>query len=157
MLRDRRHLALSACITIQCYIGVSHSRYKICKELPRPRPCRQQPQQLQDHMTPTVSRALRRIQEAKEAILPIPWRNSDHATNMSQAMPSQNLDAKSIWYTDGSKQVRDDGVHVIGAAVYNATRGSSHSINPRGSGATNTITRAELAAIASALLFMGQG
>ena len=68
---------------------------------------------------------------------------------MSQAMPSQKLDAKSIWYTDGSKQVRDGGANVIGAGVCNATRGISHSIDPRGSGATNTITRAELAAIAS--------
>ena len=33
----------------------------------------------------------------------------------------------------------------------------THSINPSGSGATNTITRAELAIIASALLLMGQG
>ena len=75
---------------------------------------------------------------------------------MSQAMPSQKLDANSIWYTDGSKQVRDDGVNVIGAGDYNATRGIAHSIIPRGSGATNTITRAELAAIASALQLMGQ-
>ena len=72
-------------------------------------------------------------------------------------MPGQKLDAKSIWYTDGSKQVRDDGVNVIGSEVYNATRGISHAINPRGSGATNTITCAELAAIAYALLLMGQG
>ena len=108
-------------------------------------------------MTPTVPRALRRIQESKEAILPILWRHSDRAINMSQAMPSQKLDAKSIWSTDGSKQVRDDEVNVIGAGVYNATKGISHSINPRGSGATHTITRAELAAIASALLLMGQG
>ena len=72
-------------------------------------------------------------------------------------MPSQKLNAKSIWYTDGSKQVGDDGANVIGAGGYNPTRGISHSINPRGSGATNTITRAELAAIASALLLMGQG
>ena len=35
--------------------------------------------------------------------------------------------------------------------VYNAARGISHSNNPRESGAKNTITRAELAAIASAL------
>ena len=47
-------------------------------------------------------------------------------------------------------------LYIIGAGVYNATRGTSHSINPTGSGATNTITRAELAAIASALQLMGQ-
>ena len=123
---------------------------------PRPKPCRQQLQQRQDHMTPTVPRALRRIQEAKEVILPTPWRHSDNTTNMSQTMPGQKRDARSIWFTDGSKQVRDDGANVIGAGVYNATRGSSHSINPRGSGATNTITHAKLAAIASALLLMGQ-
>ena len=45
---------------------------------------------------------------------------------------------------------------MIGAGVYNAPRGISHSINPRGSGATNNITRAELAAIASALRLLGQ-
>ena len=28
-------------------------------------------------------------------------------------MPSQKVDAKSIWYTDGSKQVRDDGTNVM--------------------------------------------
>ena len=33
---------------------------------------------------------------------------------------------------------------VIAAAVYNATRGMSHSISPRESGATNTTTHAEL-------------
>ena len=76
-------------------------------------------------------------------------------------MPSQKLVAKSIWYTDGSKQIRYDEISVIGDGVYIATRGVSHFINPRGSsGATNTITRPELAAIAaiaSTLLLMGQG
>ena len=43
------------------------------------------------------------------------------------------------------------------SGVYKATRGISHSINPRGPSATNTITRIELAAIASALPLMGQG
>ena len=133
-------------------VGVPNHRIR-----PRFRLCRRQPQHPQDHMTPTMPRALTRIQEAKEAMLPILWRHGDHATNTSQAMPSQRPDAKSNWYTDGSKQVHDDGVDVIGAGVYNATRGISFSINPRESGATNTITRAELAAIASALLLMGQG
>ena len=75
---------------------------------------------------------------------------------MQQACSSQELDAKSAWYTDGSKQVHVDGVNVIGAGVYNAME-ISHSINLRWSGATHTITRAELAAIASALLLMSQG
>lgn len=70
-------------------------------------------------------------------------------------MSSQTLGAKSIWYTDGSKQVRDDGANIIGAEVYSATRRISHSIKPRWSDASNTITRAKLAAIASALLLMG--
>ena len=74
---------------------------------------------------------------------------------MTLAIPSQRVNAELRWQTDGSKQVHDDWSYVIGAGVYNAARGNSHSINPRGSGATNTITRAELAA--SALLFMGQG
>ena len=117
----------------------------------RPRPCRQQPQ---DHMTPSVPRAFRRKPYCppRKQILPTPWRHCDHARTMTQAMPSQKLDAKSFWYIDGSKQVRDDGINVF--VAYNATRGVSHPINPRGSGATNTITRAELAAIAS--LFIGQ-
>ena len=45
---------------------------------------------------------------------------------------------------------------MIGASIYDATSKISDSINPRGSGATNTITRAKLAAIASALVLMGQ-
>ena len=85
-----------------------------------------------------------------------PQRHCNHATNMTQAMPSQRVNAKLRWYTDGSKQVHDDWSYVIGAGVYNyAARGISRSINPRGSGAINTITRAEL--VASALLLMGQG
>ena len=48
-----------------------------------------------------------------------------------------------------NKLVRDDGASVIEAGVSNASRGSSHSINPRESTATNTIIRAALAEIAS--------
>ena len=61
----------------------------------------------------------------------MPWGHGDHATNMTQASPSQNRQAKSIWYTEGFKQVRGDGANVIGAGVYNAGRGIPHSINPR--------------------------
>ena len=76
----------------------------------------------------------------------------------TSVVPSQNSSSKSIWdmYTYGSKQVRDDGANGVGAGFHNATRDIAHSINPRGSGATNTITRAELAAIAYDLLLMGQ-
>ena len=46
----------------------------------------------------------------------------------------------------------------MGAGVYDTTRRLSHSIISRGSGGTDTITCAELGAIAgSALLLMGQG
>ena len=63
---------------------------------------------------------------------PPPWRFCDHATSMTQVMPSQRLDAKLIWYTDGSKQVRDYGAILIEALVFNAERESSHTVNPRG-------------------------
>ena len=56
----------------------------------------------------------------------------------------------------GTQQARDDDANVSGAGVYNSAMGNSHSINPRGSGTPKTITCAELAAIASALLQMGQ-
>ena len=89
----------------------------------------------------------------------IRWGHCDHATNMTQAIPSQNRNAKSIWYMEGFKQVRDDGANVIGAGVYNAARGISHSINPRWVWRHRrhpSITPAEPAALASAFLLMGQ-
>ena len=75
---------------------------------------------------------------------------------MQLTLPSQELNAKSIWYTDGSKQVSDAGGLMLLQLELSETREISHSINPRGSDARNTITRAELAARASALLLKGQ-
>ena len=41
-------------------------------------------------------------------------------------------DLKSSWYTDGSKQVRDDRAILIEALVFNTAREGSHTVNPRG-------------------------
>ena len=79
----------------------------------------------------------------------------------SEACQARELDAKSVWYTDGVKQHHDDGGNVIEAGNQNASRATSHSINSRGSGALNmcywcTMTIAERDAIASALPFIRQ-
>ena len=66
------------------------------------------------------------------------------------------LNAKSIRCTDGSKQVCDDGTNVIGAGFNNPARVISHFIYSWGFGGTSTNTCTKLAAIASALLLMGQ-
>ena len=49
-----------------------------------------------------------------------------------------------------SKQFNDERASVIGAGVSNVARGIAHYINPKVSSTTHTITRTELAAIASA-------
>ena len=46
-------------------------------------------------------------------------------------MPSQKLNAKPIWDTDGSKQVRDDEANLISAGVFGTIRGNSHSADHR--------------------------
>ena len=67
----------------------------------------------------------KRIQEAKEAILPTPLRHCGPSNkhDPSHAEPETWM-PKSIWYKDGSKQVREDGVNVIGARIHNANRGT---------------------------------
>ena len=54
-------------------------------------------------------------------------------------MPSQKLDAKSIWDTDGSKKVRTDEANLISAGVFGTIRGSSRSVNHRGSDAKRIV------------------
>eukprot|EP00983_Pelagomonas_calceolata_P058542 1145531-Pelagomonas_calceolata.AAC.7 len=60
------------------------------------------------------------------------------------------LDWKSLAYTDGSCRVQD-GKTIIGAGVYHPMSGSKSLGEPNDAGITNTIGRAELAAIAAAL------
>eukprot|EP00983_Pelagomonas_calceolata_P120334 1160696-Pelagomonas_calceolata.AAC.1 len=54
-------------------------------------------------------------------------------------------------YTDGSCHVHN-GNQVIGAGVYHPASDSTNHVQPNGAGITHTITRAELAAIAAAIL-----
>jgi len=59
-------------------------------------------------------------------------------------------DWKSWTYTDGSCHVHE-GKQVIGAGVYHPITNNSSLVEPNGAGITNTIGRAELAAIAAAV------
>eukprot|EP00983_Pelagomonas_calceolata_P050970 1142207-Pelagomonas_calceolata.AAC.2 len=54
-------------------------------------------------------------------------------------------------YTDGSCQIHL-GRQVIGAGVYHPDNDSPNYVQPNGTGITHTIVRAELAAIAAAIL-----
>ncbi|KAL6746335.1 hypothetical protein V8C86DRAFT_2945986, partial [Haematococcus lacustris] len=61
-------------------------------------------------------------------------------------------DWKSWTYTDGSCTTAPGALQRIGAGIYHPQGTQQHqTINPSGEGATNTITRAELAAIKAAL------
>ena len=69
---------------------------------------------------------------------------------------SQNLTRKvKDWrdwtYTDGSLQKNEVGQDT-GSGVYHPHLNVSHYVNPKGMGITNTISRAELAAIAAAVI-----
>jgi len=59
-------------------------------------------------------------------------------------------DWKSWTYTDRSCHIQG-GKTVIGAGVYHPSSGKSNLVEPNGAGITNTIGRAELAAIAAAI------
>ena len=96
----------------------------------------QRQQQPQHHVTQTMPRALRRIQEARGVNCP------PYGDIVTQALPNQKLNAKSAWYMAGSKQVPDDRANVIRAGVYNAIMGYSYSTNTKGSAPTITITSA---------------
>eukprot|EP00983_Pelagomonas_calceolata_P050642 1142068-Pelagomonas_calceolata.AAC.1 len=54
-------------------------------------------------------------------------------------------------YTDGSCQTQN-GKQEIGAGVYCPLTNSKNIVKPKGAGITNTICRAELAAIAAAIV-----
>jgi len=61
-------------------------------------------------------------------------------------------DWKSWTYTDGSCHIQE-GKTVIWAGVYHPSSGNSNLVEPNGAGITNTIGRAELAAIAAAITY----
>ena len=119
-----------------------------------PRPCRQQSQ---DDSIRAKSFEKDTRSQGSDTAHPMEtmWPCNEHDPSHAKPYVYQRLTGcqLNLWYTYGSKQSRDDGVNVIG--IYSAARRTSHSINPRWSGATNTITRAKLAAIASTLLLMG--
>jgi len=59
-------------------------------------------------------------------------------------------DWKSRTVTDGSYHIQE-GKTFIGAGVFHPSSGNSNLVEPNGAGMTNTIERAELAAIAAAM------
>jgi len=79
-----------------------------------------------------------------------------HIDEAPQNSSSQNLTRKvKYWrdwtYTDGSLQKNEIGQDT-GSGVYHPHFNVSHYVNPKGMGITNTISRAELAAIAAAVI-----
>jgi len=64
--------------------------------------------------------------------------------------PIRISDWKSWTYTDGSCHTQEVKT-VIGAGGYHPSSGNSNLAEPNGAGTTNTIGRAELAAIAAAI------
>ena len=82
-----------------------------------------------------------------------------HNCNINEApqnSSSQNLTRKvKDWrdwtYTDGSLQTNEVGQDT-GSGVYHPHFNGSHYVNPKGMGITNTISRAELADIAAAVI-----
>ncbi len=62
-------------------------------------------------------------------------------------------DWKSWTYTDGSCYIKG-GKTVPGAGVYHPSSGNSNFVKPNGAGITNTMGRAELTAIAAAIIVM---
>jgi len=73
-----------------------------------------------------------------------------------QNSSSQNLarkvkDWRDWTYTDGSLQKNEEGQDT-GSGVHHPHLNVSHYVNPKGMGITNTISRAELAAIAAAII-----
>lgn len=56
-------------------------------------------------------------------------------------------------YTDGACLPQDAGPNLLGAAFYDPSTDQTHLVNPNGEAGTNTITRAELAAICAALMY----
>ncbi len=57
---------------------------------------------------------------------------------------------ESWTYTDGSCHIQE-GKTVIGAGVYHPSSGNSNMVEPNGAGITNTMGRAELAAMAATM------
>jgi hypothetical protein len=59
-------------------------------------------------------------------------------------------------YTDGSLKKHEEGQDT-GSGVYHPCSNVSHYVNPRGLGINNTISRAELPAIAAAIICLSYG
>jgi len=76
--------------------------------------------------------------------------NTDEApqNSSSQHLTRKVKDWRDWTYTDGSLQKNEVGQDT-GSGVYHPHLNVSHYVNPKGMGITNTISRAELAAIAA--------
>jgi ribonuclease HI len=88
---------------------------------------------------------------------PVPPPPPDYLTSLAAAYPCLHP-VKHAWaaalYTDGACISQDAGPQKLGAALYDALQNATYLVDPCGEGATNTITRAELSAIAGALQHM---
>jgi len=75
-------------------------------------------------------------------------------TKHPKTAPAKTLpvkDGRDWTYTDGSLQKNEVGQDT-GSGVYHPHLNVSHYVNPKGVGITDTISRAELAAIAAAVI-----
>jgi len=85
-----------------------------------------------------------------------PAQDREHEEGDSSKPPGLKYDWSAIAYTDGSAIKSDNGAQLVGAAVYmpcapRTGRPMTHLVAPGGEGPSNTINRAELAAIWAAL------
>eukprot|EP00983_Pelagomonas_calceolata_P050929 1142193-Pelagomonas_calceolata.AAC.2 len=93
------------------------------------------------------------LEQPEPYLAPGPFVNQPQTPTPCQSNPNLRLKVagwKPWAYTDGSCQVQD-GKTVIGAGVYHPMSDEKNLVEPNGAGITNTIGRAELAAIAAAL------
>ena len=100
------------------------------------------------------------LKPQKAQIKQVPWLALTNLIIVIDEAPqnssSQNLTRKvKDWrdwtYTDGRLQKNEVGQDT-GSGVYHPHLNVSHYVNPKGMGITNTISRAELAAIAAAVI-----
>ena len=108
---------------------------------------------------PQICHQPRKFKAALEAGLWIenstPYVEDFTKPNSMEEQPGLQFDGDAIWYTDGSKKDSELGTGLTGAGVCCPGKSIELTIDPRGLEATNTINRAELAAIAVALKEMG--
>jgi len=67
-----------------------------------------------------------------------------HIYSAPPRLPNRRWNPETIYYSDGSRVVGEEGIK-CGAGLHHPGLGVNWRIDPRGSGATNTINRAELA------------